>query len=68
MSFPENKPVTIPAGDTEALPLLLLHTPPAVASLRFVVNPLQIPLAPVMVTGTGFMFTTIVIKHPVGTV
>ncbi len=50
-------PVTFPDPLTDALPLLLLHVPPVVASVRFVVKPAHTADVPVILAGIGFILT-----------
>ena len=59
-------PVTIPVDDPMvALPLLLVHVPPAGVEFNVVVRPTHTLATPVMVVGLGFTVTVVVIKHPV---
>jgi len=61
---PAPAPVTIPMPDPVivATPLLLLsHVPPAVASVRFVVDPTQAFVLPVMFAGIGLTVTMAVL-------
>src|ERR1035437_9723023 len=59
VDVPADTPVTTPAPETGAfVVLLLLHTPPAVASLKVIVEPLQTLVAPAIAAGKGFMVTT----------
>ena len=65
VAVPAVTPVTVPLT-TVALALLLLHTPPAVASERVVVLPVQtVAVAGVIATGAVFTETTIVLMQPV---
>jgi hypothetical protein len=45
--------------------LLLLHVPPAVTSLKLVVDPAQRLVVPVMAEGNGFTVNVEVAEHPV---
>lgn len=59
-------PVTIPKPETVATAvLLLLHIPPAVASLRAIVAPAHTVVGPVIADGKGFTVTTVVMLQPV---
>ena len=58
-------PVTIPVVPMDALPLLMLHVPPPVASLSEVVRPLHTPVVPDMVAGNAPTVTTDVVLQPV---
>ncbi len=62
-------PVTVPDVPTVATPeLLLLHPPPAVASVRFVDSPSQTLAVPVTDAGNGLIVTVVfpsVPQHPV---
>lgn len=64
-TLPDETPVTTPVvGSTVALPvLLLLHTPPVVASLSAMVDPLHAVVGPVI---AGSVFTVIAMptEHP----
>ena len=63
---PTDPPVTIPDVPTPAIPeALLLHVPPALASVNGVVRPEHTPIVPVIATGKGFTVTTAVIIQPV---
>jgi len=54
VAVPAEVPVTSPAPDMLTTPAgLLLHDPPAVASLTLVVPPIQIEVAPVTVIADG---------------
>src|ERR1035437_9634616 len=58
VDVPAATPVTTPAPETVTfVVLLLLHTPPAVASLKVVVEPLQTLVAPAIAAGKGFIVT-----------
>ena len=56
---PATEPVTTPEVDKAivALPLLLLHVPPAGVEFNVVVNPTHTFVVPVMVVGFGFTVT-----------
>src|ERR1035437_9147041 len=59
VDVPAATPVTTPVPETVAFAvLLLLHTPPAVASLKVVVEPLQTLVAPAIAAGEGVIVTT----------
>ena len=63
-AVPEDTPVTIPVEEpTVALPLLLLHVPPAGAEFNVVVNPTQTFNEPVII-GLGLMVTGVVTIQP----
>jgi hypothetical protein len=62
-------PVTIPELEpTVELPLLLVHTPPGGVAVNVVVNPTHTLAVPEIDDGDGFTVTTVVVKHPVGSV
>ena len=62
-------PVTTPVEATVAIPIsLLLHVPPAVGSLRLVVNPIQNVVFPAMAEGNGFTVKLVAALQPVGSV
>lgn len=48
--------------------LLLLHVPPDVPSVKVVVNPTHVSIAPEMAAGTSLLVITAVAMHPVGSV
>ena len=55
---PTPAPVTCPVPETVAMAvLLLLHVPPVVASVRFVLRRLHIEAVPVIVPGNGLTVT-----------
>ncbi len=58
-------PVTLPDPSTVALPLLAHHAPPVVTSLKVIVVPAQIPLAPVIIAGLLFTVIVVVALHDV---
>ena len=59
IALPDDKPVTMPEGDTVAkVGASLLHVPPLPVVVNAVVVPIHIELLPVMVPGTGSAFTT----------
>ena len=61
VDVPAIEPVTTPVvGDMVALPLLLLHVPPAGVEFKVVVKPTQTLVVPVIVVGFGFTVTTAV--------
>ena len=68
--FVANKPLTTPLVDPTVAHelLLLLQVPPAVASLRPIVEPVQTVFKPVMPAGAGLTVTGAVIAQPVGNV
>jgi hypothetical protein len=60
VAVPAVIPVTTPVEDTEAtVVLVLLHTPPAAASLSVVVDPAQTVVTPVMLPAFGTGLTVI---------
>ena len=63
---PVTSPDSIPTDATTGLPLN--QVPPAVASLRFMDNPVQPLASPVMPAGNGFTVTVVVVKQPSGNV
>jgi hypothetical protein len=67
---PGGTPVTIPVPGVTvaALVLLLLHTPPGVASLRLMEEPVHTDVGPVIAAGKGLTVTGEVTKQPVGSV
>ncbi len=60
VSSPIVTPVTMPLGVTVALALLLLHTPPAVASLSVINAPVHTTEEPVMLPADGGPLTVTV--------
>ena len=70
VAVPAATPVTTPDAVTVATPVLLLvHVPPAVASVSGVVNPTQTDNVPVIAGGKGLTVTTTVgAIQPVGNV
>ena len=66
IDVPAVTPVTIPVDDpTVALPLLLLHVPPAGVEFNVVVKPTQTLKTPVIAVGFGFTVTMAVLIQPV---
>ena len=66
---PAETPVAMPAPDMDAIEvLLLLHVPPAVASLSGTEYPMHIDVLPVIAAGKGLTVITVVAKQPVGNV
>jgi len=66
---PTDSPVTIPFVPIEPTAvLLLLHVPPGVTSLKFVVRPKQTLLVPKILAGNGFTVAIVVVIQPVGNV
>jgi len=63
---PETRPVLNPT--VAAAVLLLVHNPPAVASVKDVVCPAQTFCMPVITAGKGFTVTTVETAHVVGKV
>ena len=59
-------PEDTPTVATEVL--LLIHVPPAVASLNVVDDPIHTDVVPVMAAGSGLTVTTLVTKQPTPTV
>ena len=55
-------PVVAPIG--AITPLLLLHEPPGVASVRFIVDPTHTEVDPVIGPGNGFTISVAVTEHP----
>jgi hypothetical protein len=67
VAMPDDIPETIPDGVTVAMFVLLLaQVPPAVASLRAIVCPVQMLEAPIIGLGAGFTITVFVVEQPVG--
>ena len=63
--LPAETPVTIPPASIVATPVVpLLHVPPAVRSTNVAVEPAQIPVEPVITSGTGLTVTVIVNDGP----
>ena len=59
-------PVTTPVpATTVALPLLLVHVPPAGVELSVVVNPIHTLFVPVIAVGLAFTVTGTVMIQPV---
>ena len=66
---PALTPVTTPPAVMVAIAgVALLHVPPAVALLKFVVDPRQTLAVPKIAVGNGSTVTVCVIAHPVGSV
>ena len=63
---PAATPVTIAFSDptVAAALLLLLHTPPAIASLSVVVKPAHTVAVPVTDAGSASIVTVVVVAHP----
>ena len=58
VAFPWDTPETTPVDAADAtLPSLLLHVPPAVASVRLVVKPTHTEAVPVIAAGNGLIVT-----------
>ena len=61
VNVPAATPVTTPVVLIVATEvLLLLHVPPAVASVKLVVNPIHTDAVPVMVAGKGLTVAVVV--------
>jgi hypothetical protein len=62
-------PVTTPAVDTETLPVVVLHTPPAILGVNEKVAAGQTPLAPdnAPADAVGLTVTTTVLIQPLNT-
>ena len=66
MAEPALPPVTFPDTSTDALALLLLHVPPAVASLTVIIVPTHSDNDPWIDNGAGFTVATwVVTPQPV---
>jgi len=66
VALPPATPLTVPSEPTVAMPaLLLLHVPPAVASVSASVDPAHTGAFPVIAEGCAFTVTTAVVKQPV---
>ena len=63
---PLTTPVPVTTEATEAL--LLLHVPPALASVSVTDEPVQMPLTPLMADGRSLTVTMVVVMQPVGKV
>jgi hypothetical protein len=59
---PQARPVALPIVTTETL--LLVHTPPGVASLRVLHVPAHIEVVPIIAAGNGFTVAIIVAVQP----
>ena len=69
VDVPNVLPVTTPVdGSMLALPLLLVHVPPAGVELSVVVRPTHITGVPVIVVGFGLTVTIAVLIQPVPSV
>ena len=69
MLLPAVTPVTLPDVElTVALPLLLVHVPPVMASLSVVLRVVQTLVIPVIAAGTGLTVNDVVFIQPVGSV
>lgn len=69
MAVPPATPDTMPVDPTVAVPVvLLLHIPPVVASVRFVVAPAQTEAVPPITAGKRLTVNGLVAKHPPATV
>jgi hypothetical protein len=66
VAAPTVSPVTMPVNKltVATVVLLLLHVPPAVASLNIVVSPKHTFVLPVIGAGNGFTVTVVVMKQP----
>ena len=60
--IPDTTPVAEPIDPSAGL--LLLHIPPADASAKVVVEPVHVPITPV-IGSMVFTVTTVVARHPV---
>jgi hypothetical protein len=66
---PAETPVTTPVASIVATAgVALLHVPPAVASVRVVVDPMQTVSVPPIAAGKGLTVTVAVTRQPVGNV
>ena len=65
---PTVRPETTPDEDpmVATVGALLLHVPPPVALNKFVVNPIQTLVVPVIAGGFGLTVTDAVVAQPVG--
>ena len=70
IAFPAVPPVITPVVNIilAVAVALLLHEPPAVASVSVLLRPEHTFSEPMMVAGNGFTVTTSVAMHPVGKV
>ena len=60
--MPAVTPYTLPLTFTVSIAvLLLLHVPPAVASVNADTEPIQVHIVPVIASGSGFTVITVVI-------
>ena len=67
--IPRPRPVNIPVADPiDAAKPLLLHVPPALASVSVTELPVQICDGPLIIAGKLFTVTVVVVIHPVGKV
>ena len=66
-ALPEATPFTIPVdGSTVATEVVLLvHVPPETVLLSVVAEPIQTEAVPVIVDGSAFTVTTVVVLQPV---
>ena len=66
VAVPDEWPLTTPKLFIDAVSgVLLLHVPPAVASLNAEVSPAHMLLLPVMGSGVAFIVITVVAAQPV---
>ena len=65
VAVPVPEPVRIPEAEPMLAGPILLHTPPVVASVNVVLDPLQTLAAPVIAIGNGFTVTSVVVMQPV---
>ena len=65
VDVPAESALTTPVVPTVATRVLeLVHTPPAVASVKFVVDPAQTISVPVIVTGAALTVTVLAVEQP----
>src|SRR5437763_776971 len=69
-AVPASTPVTTPLDDpiVATAVVLLIHVPPAIASVKLVVDPVQTSSEPAIAAGNGFTVKTAVALQPVESV
>jgi hypothetical protein len=64
VATPEATPVTLPLPSTVALVLLLLHTPPGVASLNVAIEPAHTDVGVPTIAVIGLTLTVALLAQP----
>ena len=68
VAVPVTVVVVVPPETEATAALLLLHVPPALTSLKLVVDPWHTARVPVIADGVGLTVNIVVTIHPVGKV